>query len=282
MYKKLFPVITVFAICLMVGCSDSSDTFIPQSEMEDILYDYHLADAMAREAKGGYDRNALEFRAAVLKKYGVTQEKFDTSMVYYMRHTDQLHAMYEHLTQRFEDEARIVGADATGGSLTAMGDSANVWKGDNSMVLIPNQPYNLFSYDFKTDSTFHKGDHIVLTFKTDFVFQDGMRDGVAAMVVTLNNDSVVSRVSHMSTSMPMQLQMVDNDSIGVKRIRGFFMLAQNNDMNSSSTTLQLMAVSNIQLLRVHSKMQPVKPLPSSIPVNRSLPDSERMRPQVTR
>lgn len=283
--KYLSSTFAFFIVCCIVvsifGCS-GDDVFIPQDEMEDILYDYHLADAMAREAKGGYDNNSLEYRAAVLKKYGVTQEKFDTSMVYYMRHTDKLHTMYEHISQRLEDEAHSLGADASGGSLSAMGDSADVWKGERSMVLIPNQPYNLYDYDFKTDTTFHKGDHIVLSFKTDFIFQDGMRDGVAVMAVTFNNDSVVSRVSHISSSMTMQLEVDDNDSLGVKRIRGFFLLAKNNNMNSSSTTLQLMALSNIKLLRVHSKTQPIRPLPSSIPVNQAMPDSERMRPQVTR
>lgn len=283
--KHLSLTFVFFIVCFIVvsfyGCNND-EVFIPQDEMEDILYDYHLADAMAREAKGGYDNNSLEYRAAVLKKYGVTQEKFDTSMVYYMRHTDQLHTIYEHVSQRLEDEAHSLGADATGGSLTAMGDSADVWKGETSLVLIPNQPYNLYNYDFKTDSTFHKGDHIVLTFKSDFIFQDGMRDGVAVMAVTFNNDSVVSRVAHMSSSMPLQLEADDNDSLGVKRIKGFFLLAKNNDMNSSSTTLQLMAISDIKLLRIHSKSQPVQPLPGNIPVNKSLPDSERMRPQVTR
>lgn len=283
--KYLSSAFVIFLFCCIlvsnVSCNND-DVFIPQSEMEDILYDYHLADAMAREAKGGYDKNALEYRAAVLKKYGVSQEKFDTSMVYYMRHTDVLHKMYENIAERMQNEARSIGADATGGSVTALGDSVNVWKGETSMVFMPNQPYNLYSFDLKTDTTFHKGDHLVLTFKTDFIFQDGMRDGVAMLSVVFNNDSIAARTTHLSSSMPMLMQIDDNDSLGIKRIRGFFMLSKNNDMNSSSTTLQLMSVSNIQLLRVHSKTKPQKPLPSNIPVNEEAPDSERMRPAVVR
>lgn len=279
--SSILLLIAVLALSLVCGCNNG-DVIISQGEMEDILYDYHLADAMAHEAKGGYDKNSLEYRAAVLKKYGVSQEKFDTSMVYYMRHTDQLHTMYEHIAERMQDEARNLGADAVGSSVTALGDSVNVWKGPSNLVFIPNQPYNVYSFDLKTDTTFHKGDKLLLSFRTDFIFQDGMRDGLAMLSVVLNNDSVVSRTAHLSSSMPVGVQIDDNDSIGIKRIKGFFLLSPSSDANSSSTTLRLMSVSNIHLLRVHSKSQPKKPLPSAIPTDSTAPDSERMRPQVER
>lgn len=284
MRHKLFFAIAAFVISFAIGCTDKDDMIISKSEMEDILYDYHLADAMAQQADGGYDKNVLAYRAAVLKKYDVTQEKFDTSMVYYMRRTDELHDMYQNISDRMQQNATQLGANAAGG-VSAAGDSANVWNGEKSMVLIPNQPYNLYSFDLKTDTTFHKGDRLILSFKSDFIFQDGMRDGIAYLAVIMNNDSVVTRNTHLSSSMQTSLQVDDNDSLGIKEIKGFFMLTKNNDMNASSTTLQLMSLSNIQLIRVHAKIQPglpAQPVQSRIPVNTSAPDSERMRPQVMR
>lgn len=269
-------------VVTLIGCYDSSSAVISEGEMEEILYDYHLADAMAQQAEGGYEKNAIEYRAAVLKKYSVSQERFDASMVYYMRHTDRLHDMYENIAERMQAEARSIGADASGGSVSAKGDSANVWKGESSLVLVPNQPYNLYSYDLKTDSTFHKGDHILLSFRSDFIFQDGMRDGVAVLAIVFSNDSVVSRSTHMSSSMPMTMQINDEDSLGIKQIKGLFMLSKNNDMNASSTTLQLMTVSNIQLIRVHSREKPRNTLPATMTVDKALPDSERMKPSVSR
>lgn len=280
-HAPILLILTLLTVTL-VGCHDSSSAVISESEMEEILYDYHLADAMAQQVQGGYEKNAIEYRAAVLKKYGVSQEKFDTSMVYYMRHTDRLHTMYENIAELMQAEARSIGADASGGSVSAKGDSANVWKGETSLVLVPNQPYNLYSYDLKTDTTFHKGDHIMLSFRSDFIFQDGMRDGVAALAVVFNNDSVASRSVHMSSSMPMTMEIDDEDSLGIKQIKGLFMLSKNNDMNASSTTMQLMTVSNIQLIRVHSREKPRSTLPVTMTVDKALPDSERMRPPVSR
>lgn len=286
MRHYLCLILPLLAMALtFTGCDDHSDTFLSKHEMEDILYDYHLADAMAQQAKGGAAANALEYRAAVLKKYGVSQEKFDTSMVYYMRHTDELHTIYQHLSDRMQQEADRLGATASG--VTAAGDSADVWKGVKTMVLMPNQPYNLYTFNLKTDTTFHKGDRLVLSFKADFIFQDGMRDGIAYMAVRLGNDSIVTRNYHLSSSMPTSMEIDDNDSLGIKEIRGFFMLSKDNSMNASSTTLQLMCIHDIQLIRVHARpqpagQQPMQPMQSQIPVNPDVPDSQRMRPMVTR
>lgn len=286
MRKTLFLFIAAFVVALFTVSCDHDKHIISSGEMEEILYDYHLADAMAQQAEGGYVKNAVAYRAAVLKKYDVTQGDFDSSMVYYMRHTDELHKMYQHISDRMQEEADKMGVGSTGG-VTAQGDSADVWNGEKSIVLIPNEPFNLYSFDLKTDTTFHKGDILILNFKSDFIFQDGMRDGVVVLSVTLGNDSVASTVTHLSSSMSSNLQLMDNDSLGIKRIRGFFLLTKNNNANSSSTTLQLMSIHNIHLIRVHPAKSntppaPVTPSDGRIPVNPNVPDSERMKPQVMR
>lgn len=292
--KKTSKCIALLLAIIIVGLTqacDNDSTIISASDMEDILYDYHVADAMANEADGGYDKNVIKFRAAVLKKYNVSQEKFDTSMVYYMRHTDELYDIYKRVSDRMQDEANKLGADATG-AVTAAGDSANVWKGEKSMILIPYQPFNLYDFRLKTDTTFHKGDRLILSFKTDFIFQDGMRDGLAMLAIVLGNDSVASRVSHLSSSMTTNLQIDDNDSLGIKEIRGFFLLTKNNDMQASTTTLQLMSLHDIQLIRVHpSKAANAgtnnfgpnppssQPMPQRVPIQEMKPDSEGLKPQ---
>ena len=271
-------------VLIVASCKPSTPSeFISSGDMENLLYDYHLADAMASQASGNYDENLVAYRSAVLKKYGVTQEKFDTSMVYYMRHTDELHTIYTHIAERMQNEAKKYGSPEGffAGSFSASGDTADVWKAQRSVILIPNQPYNLFTYSLKTDSTFHKGDKLILNFDCDFIFQDGMRSGVATMAVVLGNDSVISRTMQLSSSMAQRIEINDADSLGMKEIKGYFILTKDNSANSSLTTLQLMSISNIYLMRCHVRNKPTQPkaIESQIPVNSSQPDSQRMRPQ---
>ena len=157
MRKALFFFIAIMLVEAFATSCDNTPSIISSGEMEKILYDYHLADAMAQQAEGGYEKNAFEYRAAVLKKYNVSQGEFDSSMVYYMRHTDELHTMYQHISDRMQEEANKLGASSSSG-ITAAGDSADVWNGERSLALIPNEPYNLYSFNLTPDTTFHKGD----------------------------------------------------------------------------------------------------------------------------
>ena len=67
------------------------DEYLQPGEFEDVLYDYHLADAMAGNGDNADNESydVVLYRQAVLRKYGITQAEFDSSLVYYMRHADQ-------------------------------------------------------------------------------------------------------------------------------------------------------------------------------------------------
>ena len=89
--------IGLLALLLVMACTPTVPSqYIQPSEMEDILYDYHVAQAMARVEHPGEagevekNRNFL----AVLNKYGVTQADFDSSLVYYYSHLDRLKKIY--------------------------------------------------------------------------------------------------------------------------------------------------------------------------------------------
>ena len=91
---------------LVWGLFASCETKVPagiisSSDMVDVLYDYHLAQAMAAQAS---DSSAYRYRVytqAVLQKYGLTQAEFDSSMVWYTRHADYLYDVYKQVDQRF-------------------------------------------------------------------------------------------------------------------------------------------------------------------------------------
>lgn len=269
-------------VALVASCKPSVPSGVIQpDEMEDLLYDYHLADAMARQASGNYDQNIITYHTAVLKKYGVTTAEFDSSMVYYMRHATQLHDMYENIAERMSKDAQAAGSSVSMGGdsenfNTVSGDTIDLWKGPQSLVLIPNEPYNIYSFHFKPDAKAQRGDDYVLSLHSNFIFQDGMRDGIVTLALVYSNDSVASRVMHVSMPMDQQVVLTDGDSLGVKEIRGYFLLNKNNQMNSSSTTLQLVSFDKIHLLRCHRQVaKPASTTPAA-------PAADTAKPQPAR
>lgn len=263
--KKLM--ICLVAVMALLFCVSSCKPSLPsgvlsKGKMTDILYDYHLALAMAHMDDNGDKGQSLAYREAVLRKHDVTSAEFDSSMVYYMRHTELLEDVYKDLTDRYNNEITAMGGSAKEGgefaNLSATGDTANVWNLATSMVFMPVQPFNSTSFDIKVDSTFHKGDRLMLDFDAQFIYQDGMRNGVAMLAVQFGNDSIAQRTIMIQSTQHYSVELSDDDSLGIKSVKGYFMLM--NDDNgtgvSSQTTLKLMFLEHIKLIRMH----PLKPV----------------------
>ena len=263
--KKLM--ICLVAVMALLFCISSCKPSLPsgvlsKGKMTDILYDYHLALAMAHMDDNGDKGQSLAYREAVLRKHDVTSAEFDSSMVYYMRHTELLEDVYKDLTDRYNNEITAMGGSAKEGgefaNLSATGDTANVWNLAASMVFMPVKPFNSTSFDIKVDSTFHKGDRLMLDFDAQFIYQDGMRNGVAMLAVQFGNDSIAQRTIMIQSTQHYSVELSDDDSLGIKSVKGYFMLM--NDDNgtgvSSQTTLKLMFLEHIKLIRMH----PQKPV----------------------
>lgn len=236
--------------------------YLSEKEMENVLYDFHIAEAMANDnSRQDGDAAMITYREAVFKKHGITAAEFDSSMVYYMRHTKLLHDIYVNLGDRLTAEAQAMGADVS--DLNSLGnmvssDTANIWKGPSAMVLSTYKPYNYYSFEVPVDTSFHKGDKLMLNFQAQFLFQEGMRDGVAMLAVTFKNDSVAYSNSRMSSSQSYSIQVEDRDSLGIKSVKGYFLLNVGDFGGAESyTTMKLMFVHHIKLVKLRMKPQPM-------------------------
>lgn len=270
--KKLM--ICLVAVMALLFCVSSCKPSLPsgvlsKGKMTDILYDYHLALAMAHMDDNGDKGQSLAYREAVLRKHDVTSAEFDSSMVYYMRHTELLEDVYKDLTDRYGNEITAMGGSAKEGgefaNLSATGDTANVWNLATSMVFMPVQPFNSTSFDIKVDSTFHKGDRLMLDFDAQFIYQDGMRNGVAMLAVQFGNDSIAQRTIMIQSTQHYSVELSDADSLGIKSVKGYFMLmnGDNGTGVSSQTTLKLMFLEHIKLIRMHPQKPVAAPAGSS-------------------
>ena len=270
--KKLM--ICLVAVMALLFCVSSCKPSLPsgvlsKGKMTDILYDYHLALAMAHMDDNGDKGQSLAYREAVLRKHDVTSAEFDSSMVYYMRHTELLEDVYKDLTDRYNNEITAMGGSAKEGgefaNLSATGDTANVWNLATSMVFMPVQPFNSTSFDIKVDSTFHKGDRLMLDFDAQFIYQDGMRNGVAMLAVQFGNDSIAQRTIMIQSTQHYSVELSDDDSLGIKSVKGYFMLmnGDNGTGVSSQTTLKLMFLEHIKLIRMHPQKPVAAPSGSS-------------------
>lgn len=265
--KRLGLHILPVCIALMIvtaffgSCKDESKKMvIPEGKMEDVLYDYHLLDGIVRTSN--LDSATIRsYVAAVFDKHGITQAEFDSSMVYYMRHTEILEGIYKRLYSRIENEGRLCGVngtDFTGVSTDANADTANIWNRDKLYVLTEHAPYNFVSFSFKSDSTFRKGDKFRLNFNSDFIQQDGSRNGYAIFTMILQNDSAITRTLSLTSQMDRTMDVEDINRVGVKEVKGYFLSRQSNNINDrNSSTMKFMIISKLALIKMHTP-EPIK------------------------
>lgn len=261
-----FLVVVTVLLAMMASCKPSLPSgVLSKGKMTDILYDYHVALGMANTTNnsGPVDRGlGIAYKEAVLRKHDVTPAEFDSSMVYYMRHTELLEDVYKDLGDRLNNEIVALGGNGTTGgefsNLSATGDTADIWKDVPALVMSTSKPFNNYGFSLQTDTAFHKGDRLRLDFDAEFIYQDGMRDGVALLAIQFQNDSVAQQVVHISSSQHYSVEIADDQNLGIKSVKGYFLLSDggySSDMGSQST-LKLMFIEHIKLIRMHVRKMP--------------------------
>ena len=260
--QTLASVLLLTLLFTVSACRSREKKHLSQGKMEEILYDYHVADAISGMDYDYKDTLRMRvYKQAVLKKHGVSEADFDSSMVYYTRHADQLYKIYERLSKRFADEAIALGTSASEANqymtITNTGDTANIWTGDPSCVLTQHPGFNVYSFTLTADSTYKPGDRFVLSYDTKFIFQDGMRDAMALLSVTFENDSTASAMTRMYADNLYKVDISDTEKLGIKQVSGYFALHHNPNSDSQST-LKLMHVGNIALVRLHAGNEPAQ------------------------
>ena len=256
-------VVIVLLTAVMVGCKPTVPSeYIQPGELEDILYDYHVSQAMAREA--GHDNYNYEYKRnayfkAVLKKYDVTEAVFDSSLVYYYSHAERLKTIYLHVAERLNDDAKVLGASVGDigrySQYSESGDTANIWKYETDMLLIPKPIANRFDIHVKADTSFYKGDSFMFQFLSDFIYQSGQRDACVCLVAQYE-DSLTQTVSHVTVSGQTQVRIPHYRDGKLKELNGFIILNNNDEDND---VRKLLFISQIQLIRFHHKEKQDEP-----------------------
>ena len=258
---------TSMVLLSMAACRPTTPSqYIQPDKMEELLVDFHRVRAIAAQEGGSYDeqslRKALYWKAAQ-QKHGVTQEQFDSSLIYYYTRADRFSEMYKHVLNRLQDEAVLMGASegeiGRYASLNATGDTANIWPYASTHMLIPSAPYQRYEFCIDVDTLFRAGDTFLMQFVSDFVYQNGTKDGLLYVAIDYP-DTVIVRQSRFSYSGVNQLRIPNLTKTSPKAVKGYFYLGGSADI---TTTLRMLFINSIQLIRFHSQDEPEKTITTS-------------------
>lgn len=224
--------------------------------MEDILVDYHIAKALAAHADKSPDARNYDqalYIEAVMAKHGVTKQQFDSSLVYYYTRSDRFEPIYRRVSERLEQQALTLGANdgEIGKYADAKGDTANIWSGRMTLLMLPKPPYNHWDFEVVGDSVFRRGDSFLFQFMSDFMYHSGSHSAVLYVAVDYNDTTISRQVRFTATGLN-KLDIMPREDKDIKGLRGFFYL---HDDDPTDTSARLLFLNNIQLIRFHKQKQ---------------------------
>ena len=248
----------VAGIVILSACKSTVPSkYLQPDEMEDLMYDYFVSRGIVDTKHGMSDYQNRYNIEAVLRKHGLTQAEFDSSLVYYYNNMEQMNVIFTNIQKRLSEEALQLGASA--GEVerftiqSTSGDTTDVWEGHRQMLLMPIPPYHVVQFSQKADTSFHAGDSFLLTFSSHYLAQSGSRNANVGLYVTYENDSTASATTVINSTGSTTLRLV-SCSLKVKKIDGFFYMAR-RDKSDNENDMCLLFLNRIQLMRFHKQKE---------------------------
>lgn len=238
--------VSALMLCGLFGCGKKvpKDVIQPQA-MEDLLYDYHLATTLSADLPYNENYKKEAYLAYVFKKHHVTEAEFDSSMVWYSRHSDEMTTIYQNLQKRMETTAEQLKKQTIRHSgevsVSLSGDTVDLWQDRTLYWLTAYGLTNKLTFDLKADTSFHEKDRLV--WEADFSFlPKGKTSGRVVMGVnlTFSNDSTQGMTRVVSMSGMQRLVITPDSAFKYKNVTGFMYYTGEEETSVLVSHIQLM------------------------------------------
>lgn len=238
--------VSTLMLCGLFGCGKKvpKDVIQPQA-MEDLLYDYHLATTLSADLPYNENYKKEAYLAYVFKKHHVTEAEFDSSMVWYSRHSDEMTTIYQNLQKRMETTAEQLKKQTIRHSgevsVSLSGDTVDLWQDRTLYWLTAYGLTNKLTFDLKADTSFHEKDRLV--WEADFSFlPKGKTSGRVVMGVnlTFSNDSTQGMTRVVSMSGMQRLVITPDSAFKYKNVTGFMYYTGEEETSVLVSRIQLM------------------------------------------
>lgn len=250
----------VIALGVLSACGKKiPDDIIQPDAMQDLLYDYHLASTMSSSLPytESYQKDA--YFDYVFQKHHVTEAEFDSSMVWYTRHAEELATIYRNLQERLEREEKQMKEQVAKRDnqidVSMSGDTVDVWQDRTLYWLSASSLTNKVVFDLKTDTTFKSQDAMEL--QADFHFiPSKATSGKAVMALNFyfDNDSVQGLTRIVTRPGKQRLYLRPDSAFTIQSVSGFIYYSNNEHPDAS------LLVDDIRLTRYHNHEMPQEPV----------------------
>lgn len=244
-------VFIIFIVCL-ISCGDKSELVVSKSQMEQILYDYHVTQAFVTTLPIEERYKAEIYMGAVYEKNNITKEQFDSSMVYYNRHADELKEIYDNLQDKLtamNEKIQLQTGSNEMLTFSENGDTTSIWSGKKLLLLRNKDMLNKEVFKISADTSFYKGDKFILKADTRLINNEKRsRDYRVSMCLTAQytDGKQISEYQHITISSSKQITLNTDKSKTISQVTGFFYYSGKSDERNFAI------IDAVELIKIHT------------------------------
>lgn len=221
MRRIVYILVGVCLAAVVYGCKHTPRYVIGQGDMAEILADLYVAEGVIDQNPSVYrtDSAKLLLRQSIMAHHGVTQEDFDTSLVWYGHNMNKYVEVYDKTIKILENRERKMGNVIIENSASISGDSAEVWPWARYARLNRQFPSRMITFDIQADGNWEPGD--VYTWRVKLI-DKGARTVKWTMLANYA-DSTCEWISQSTSSSDWnEVVFVTDSTKTMTSLKGFF------------------------------------------------------------
>lgn len=160
---RLDILIGILMLLVVTACDHTPDYVIKSKEMTSLLVDIHKGEGLIDLSGGRFRTDSMKksLKQSILLEHGVTQEQFDTSLVWYGHNLEKYIEVYDNVIAQLEKDMKNADVAADGPikvPLKVAGDSVNTWPESPFYKFTPQMPSQYVTFSLRSDENWEKGD----------------------------------------------------------------------------------------------------------------------------
>lgn len=229
---------TLLLFLITISSCKKNDYVLSDSKMENILYELYVGEAFIDNHNSGQrsDQFKRDYYLSILTKNGVTEDQYDSSLVYYGQNIDYYYKIYENVVTRLEKEEvkfeRLAAAEQNA-IKSASGDSVDIWNGEKYFAILPFGHIQTIR-TIPSDENFKKGDSFFLHFAIN-IFPDKLiiKSPKTYLTIAYTDGTVQTESVAIDREGDFELSITSNSEKAISRIT--FYTLPNSQANQAFT-----------------------------------------------
>lgn len=159
--------VALLATAFMVACSKVPDDILSEKEMQKVMKDMLLAEAIIGSDYKTYKENDHKeaLYESVFRKYAISQAEYDSSLVWYGKNLDIYMKVYDRVMADLGSDITALGDVQADAGPVSNRDSVNIWPRRSYLTLQPKALFNGVTFDIRPEVNYSSGSSFVLSMR---------------------------------------------------------------------------------------------------------------------